>query len=50
MTDNILLDKECIICLEPLNIDNQIQRFVDCNHYNLMHIECINKWINKNFQ
>jgi len=35
------LEEECIICFEVLDKKNQLNRFRDCDHYNLMHPQCI---------
>ena len=47
--DHIILDKEfenneCIICLEPMVINDKV-KILECGH--MYHYDCINKWIEK---
>lgn len=47
--DHIVINKnfennECIICLEPMVINDKV-RILDCGH--MYHYDCINKWIEK---
>ena len=47
--DYIIIDKnfennECIICLEPMLVNDKV-RILDCGH--MYHYNCINKWIEK---
>ena len=47
--DHIVIDKnfennECIICLEPMIINDKV-KILECGH--MYHYDCINKWIEK---
>ena len=47
--DYIVINKdfennECIICLEPMIIDDKV-KILECGH--MYHYDCINKWIEK---
>ena len=47
--DHIVINKdfennECIICLEPMIINDKV-RILGCGH--MYHYDCINKWIEK---
>ena len=47
--DHIIIDKnfennECIICLEPMIINDKV-KILECGH--MYHYDCINKWIEK---
>jgi hypothetical protein len=47
--DHIIIDKnfennECIICLEPMVINDKV-KILECGH--MYHYDCINKWIEK---
>ena len=47
--DHIVIDKnfennECIICLEPMVINDKV-KILECGH--MYHYDCINKWIEK---
>ena len=47
--DYIVINKnfennECIICLEPMIINDKV-KILDCGH--MYHYDCINKWIEK---
>ena len=47
--DHIVINKdfennECIICLEPMIINDRV-RILRCGH--MYHYDCINKWIEK---
>lgn len=42
-----LINKECIICFEMINNENEITNiFEECNHNNEYHLKCANDWIN----
>jgi hypothetical protein len=47
--ENLIINQECIICLEPIDskqtIDSDEIFPKDCEHKNNFHSECINKWI-----
>ena len=47
--DHIVINKdfennECIICLEPMIINDKV-KILECGH--MYHYDCINKWIEK---
>ena len=47
--DHIIINKnfennECIICLEPMVINDKV-KILECGH--MYHYDCINKWIEK---
>ena len=47
--DHIVINKdfennECIICLEPMVINDKV-KILECGH--MYHYDCINKWIEK---
>ena len=47
--DHIVINKdfennECIICLEPMIINEKV-KILECGH--MYHYDCINKWIEK---
>ena len=47
--DHIVINKnfennECIICLEPMIVNNKV-RILRCGH--IYHYDCINQWIEK---
>ena len=47
--DHIIIDKnfennECIICLEPMVMNDKV-KILECGH--MYHYDCINKWIEK---
>ena len=47
--DHIVINKdfennECIICLEPMVINDKVKT-LECGH--MYHYDCINKWIEK---
>ena len=47
--DHIVINKdfennECIICLEPMIINDKV-KILECGH--MYHYDCINKWIKK---
>ena len=49
INDHIILNKnfennECIICLEPMVINDKV-KILNCSH--MYHLDCINKWFNK---
>jgi hypothetical protein len=49
INDPIILNKnfennECIICLDPMIINDKVQ-ILNCGH--MYHLDCINKWFNK---
>ena len=49
LIDYIVVEKhfennECIICLEPMIINDKV-KILECGH--MYHYDCINKWIEK---
>ena len=44
MVDKEFENNECIICLEPMVINDKV-KILECGH--MYHYDCINKWIEK---
>ena len=44
VVDKEFENNECIICLEPMVINDKV-KILECGH--MYHYDCINKWIEK---
>ncbi|TKY71959.1 E3 ubiquitin-protein ligase ATL23 [Spatholobus suberectus] len=42
---DLLLETECVICLNEIGTDQLARRVPDCNHG--FHLECVNVWLSK---
>jgi len=42
INEDKLLDKECVVCLEPYEKEDEISK-LPCNH--IFHYKCISKWV-----